>query len=85
MHRKPRTAEGFFVLDANAACVDINPLRLKLIVKLTVKLLRVFEKFGLNELRLAFAFTFGGLLDAFACGLFQLAEVCNDTLSGPLK
>ena len=56
--------------------------------KLIVELLRVFEKFGLNELRLAFdfafAFAFGGLLDAFACGRFQLTEIGNDALSGPV-
>ena len=65
LQRKPRTAKGFFVLNANAACVDFNPLGFELIVVewIVVELI-VVEQSGLNELR--FAFVIGWAL-AFRC------------------
>ena len=62
---KPGTAEGFFIFDANAACVDFNPLGFELIVvelivvELIVVELIIVEQSGLNELRIAFGYRMG--------------------------
>jgi len=64
---KPGTAEGFFIFDANAACVDFNPLDIESVVEWIVVEWIVVEQSGLNELRFALVIGWGL---AFRCVFF---------------
>ena len=70
---EPGAAEGFFVLDANAVDIDFDPFGLRF---------AVVEEFCLNPIGLVFVF--GGLLDAFPFGFFQLTEIGDDPLTRAL-
>ena len=72
LQRQPRSAERFFVFDANCVGIDLNPFRLKF---------TIVEQFCLHELGRAFAF--GDVLDAFAFRLCELAQIRDDTLPRP--
>ena len=66
-----RNRRRIFIFDANAACVDFNPLGFESVVEWIVVEWVVVEQSGLYELR--FALVIGWALD-FRCIFFQNSE-----------